>query len=90
MVHRHGHRHGMGVRVTWTSTLFLLALLLSCCGISAAIATVMAQKDPTWTGAHTAVGLLCSCSTLLFAALAAGVAFYRLRRGSAPPPEAGS
>jgi len=78
------HRHPRGVPVTVNSTLVLLALLLGCCSISAVIATVKAQSDPTWTGAHTVVGVLCAASTLFLALLAIGVVLWRRRRPPAP------
>ena len=78
----HGGLHG--VPVTLNSTLLLLALLLACCSVSALLATVKAQSDPTWTGAHTLVGALCTASTLFLALLAVGVLLWRRRR----PPEA--
>jgi len=77
------HRRG-GVPVTLNSTLVLAALLLGCCSVSAVIATVKAQSDPTWTGAHTVVGALCAASTFGLALLALGVVLWRRRKPPAP------
>lgn len=79
----HHHRRG-GIPVTVNSTLVLLALLLACCSVSAVLATLKAQSDPTWTGAHTLLGAVCAASTFFLALLAVGNVLWRRRR----PPEA--